>query len=217
MNSPPVPNSYNSLSDQPVPEPTDQELRDIERAIKLSLQDHDATDVNEEHKSNASQSTPQQKRQSQPTYAWSSHISPLGQSPSLFPRYYHALSTTATAAGELFLFGGNTTNSFWSAGSSDLYMISTHDLSATLLNTSGDVPKPRYGHCAASTNTTLLILGGLVPSKTGLGIKKDRLDDSLYLLDFGTSDLFMSRPTPLAADQNFFYSSIAKVDLCRGQ
>ena len=217
MNSPPIPNSYNSLSDQPVPEPTDQELRDIEFAIKLSLQDDDATDVNEAHKSNASQSTPQQKQQLRPTNLWSEHITLLRQSPSPFPRDSHALSTSATAAGELFLFGGYVSSSVSRIASNDLYMISIWDFSATLLNTSGDVPKPRYGHCAASTNATLMILGGSVPSKTIMGAKRYRLDDSLYLLDFGMSDLFMSRPTPLAADQNLLYSSIAKVDPRRGQ
>ena len=159
--------------------------------------------------------SPQEKQQSQPTYAWSAHIYPLGQSPSPFPRHSHALSTTATAAGELFHFGGRLNGS----GSNDLYMISTRDFSATLLKTSGDVPNSRYGHGAVFTGTTVLILGGLVPQMTGLGrlgLKRDRLDGSLYLLDFGTSDLFMSRPTPLAADQNLFYSSIAKVDPRRG-
>jgi hypothetical protein len=52
----------------------------------------------------------------------------------------HALPATATAAGELFLFGGLAHNSL----RNDLYMISTWDLSATLLQTSGEVPSPRF-------------------------------------------------------------------------
>ena len=201
-----------------MPNPTDQELRDIEHAIKLSLQDRNATDMKKACESMASGSTPQKKQQSQPTYAWSAHISPLlGQSPSPFPRDSHALSTTATAAGELFLFGGNTNSSRSLSASNDLYMISTRDFSATLLNTSGDIPNPRLGHGAAFTGTSLLILGGWVTSKTRMHLKKHGHDDSLYLLDLGTWDLLMSRPTSLAADQNFFYSSIAKVDPRRGQ
>jgi len=56
---------------QPVPEPTlyrtlrervigarDQELRDLEYAIKLSLQDRDTTDVKKAQSSKASQSSP---------------------------------------------------------------------------------------------------------------------------------------------------------------
>jgi len=156
----------------------------------------------------------QQKQQSQPIYPWSAHTPPLGQSPSPFTRHSHALSTTATAAGELFLFGGDVNNS-WS-GSNDLYMISTRDFSTTLLKTSGDVPNPRFGHRAAFTSTTLLIWGGRVTSVTGIRRKKKYgFDDSLYLLNLGTSDLFMSRPTP--ADHNFFHSSIARVDPRRGQ
>jgi len=77
-------------------------------------------------------------------------------------------------------------------------MISTRDFSATLLKTSGDVPSPRYGHCAAFTSTTLLILGGMVTSVTGIRRKKkEGYDDSLYLLNLGTSDIFMSRPLQL--------------------
>ena len=136
--------------------------------------------------------SPQQTQQSQPINPWSAHTPPLGQSSSLFPRFSLSLSTTATAAGELFLFGGCVNNS----GNNDLYMISTQDFSATLLKTTGDVPNPRYGHRAAFTNTTLLIWGGWVTSVTGIRRKKKYgHDDSLYLLNLGTSDLFMSNKT----------------------
>ena len=169
-------------------------------------------------RSQSNSHSPQQKQQSQPTYSWSAHTPPPGQSPSPFLRDYHTLSTTATTAGELFLFGGDVNSS--ESASNDLYMISTRDFSTTFLKTSGDVPNPRYGHGAAFTSTTLLILGGRVTSKTRRHLKKDGHDDSLYLLDFGMSDLLISRltrwATPLAADQTF-YSSIAKVDPCHGQ
>ena len=158
--------------------------------------------------------SPQQKQQSQPINPWSAHTPPLGQSSSPLLRDSHTLSTTAIATGELFLFGGFVPSS--RSGSNDLYMISTRDFSTTLLKTSGDVPNPRYGHCAAFTNTTLLILGGWVTSVTGIRRKKKYgHDDSLYLLNLGTSHLFMSRPTP--ANHNFFHSSIARVDPRHGQ
>src|SRR5712691_7937826 len=48
--------------------------------------------------------SPQGKQRSQPVYPWSAHAPPLGQSPSPFLRHAHALSPSATAAGELFLF-----------------------------------------------------------------------------------------------------------------
>jgi hypothetical protein len=117
--------------------------------------------------------SPQQTQQSQPLYPWSAHTPPLGQWPSPFPRRRHAISTTATAAGELFLFGGISNDCI----RSDLYVISTHDFSTTLLQTSGDFPGPRCGHCAVLTSTSLLIWGG---------IQNQSDDDSVYLLNIGT-------------------------------
>src|SRR6266404_7580231 len=144
---------------------------------------------------------------SQPVYPWSAHALTLGNSPSPFPRHDHALSTTATAAGELFLFGG------YAHGSdrNDLYMFSTRDFSTTLLQTSGETPGPRVGHGVALTSTLLLVWGGWTDSMN----VQNFYDDSLCLLNLGMSDLLMSRPAP--ADQSFLPSSIAKVDPRRGQ
>ena len=124
-----------------------------------------------------------QTLQSQPLYPWSAHTPQFGRCPSPFPRFSHTLSTTATATGELFLFGGfaHDPNSSLRRNS-DLYVISTRDFSTTLLQTSGDVPEPRYGHCAVLTSTSLLIWGGFTDSH--------RNDNSFYLLDLGKSDLF---------------------------
>jgi Kelch motif len=124
--------------------------------------------------------SPQEKQQSQPVGPWSAHIPPSGQWPSPFPRHSHAISTTATAAGELFLFGGFSDGHY----RGDLYVISTRDLSTTLLKTSGDVPSPRYAHCAVLTSTILLIWGGASYQNV------QNSDDSFYLLNLGTSDLF---------------------------
>jgi hypothetical protein len=132
--------------------------------------------------------SPQKTQGSQPlyrmvrVYPWSAHTPPYGQSPSPFPRRLHALSTTATAAGELFLFGGKTHDRI----RNDLYIISTRDFSTTLLQTSGDVPNPRYAHRAVLTSTILLIWGGM----TNQNAQYQSDDDSFYLLNLGTSDLF---------------------------
>src|SRR5258707_6228436 len=77
-------------------------------------------------------------------FPWSAHAPILGRSPSPFPRGAHALSTSATATSQLFLFGGYSLRT--KSPSNDLYVISTRDLSTTLLATSGDVPCPRFGH-----------------------------------------------------------------------
>jgi hypothetical protein len=133
--------------------------------------------------------SPQEKQQLQPVSPWSAHASPSRQSPSPFLRHTHSLSTSATAVGELFLFGGYMGTASFKSPSNDLYVFSTRDFSTTLLQTSGDVPGPRYGHCAVLTSTTLLIWGGA----TNHGNRNAPLesnDDSLYLLNLGTTDLF---------------------------
>lgn len=125
----------------------------------------------------ASQSTEQPR----PVCTWSTHSPQSGSSPLPFPRDRHRLTATATAAGELFLFGG------WARGcaSSDLYVFSTLDFSATLLQTSGEIPTPRFAHSAALIATTLLICGG----KTMPGDQNVLNHDLLYLLNFGMLDL----------------------------
>jgi hypothetical protein len=128
--------------------------------------------------------SPQDKQQSQTIYQcqWSAHTPPSGPSPSPFYRNAHTLSTSVTSAGDLFLFGGLVHRS--QSPSNDLYVISTRDFSTTPLKTSGDVPDPRYGHGAVLTSTFLLIWGGVTNFREMAG------DDSLYLLNLGTSDLF---------------------------
>ena|SRR6266404_2426285 len=79
---------------------------------------------------------------SQPVNPWSAHTPPLGQSPSPFPRYSHALSTTGTPAGELFLFGGYSHDHI----RNDLYVFSTRDFSTTLLPTTVVERLGRRGH-----------------------------------------------------------------------
>jgi Galactose oxidase, central domain len=131
--------------------------------------------------------SPQEKQQSQPVCPWSAHAPPFEQSPSPFLRDAHALSTSATAASGLFLFGGYVHIS--ESPSNDLYVISTRDFSTTLVQTSGDVPSPRFAHDAALTGTTLLIWGGWTDFNDQ-NAQEQGHDDSLYLLNLGTSDLF---------------------------
>ena len=128
--------------------------------------------------------SPQQPQQSQPVYPWSAQTPLFGQWPSPFPRYFHALSTTATTANELFLFGGRTPPD--DRIRNDLYVISTRNFSTTLLQTSGDVPSPRYGHRAVATSTFLLVWGGTTDHNDSTSSN----DDSLYLLNLSTSGIF---------------------------
>lgn len=66
----------------------------------------------------------------------------------------------------------------------DLYLISTRDLSATLLQTTGEIPSPRVGHASALVGSVLIVWGGdtKTSSKSKLG---DKQDDGLYLLNLG--------------------------------
>ena len=149
-----------------------------------------------------SQHPPQQQPQ-RPVYPWSArrlnllpptlltkNALPSGPSPSPspFPRYGHALPATATAAGELFLFGGLVHES----ARNDLYVFSTRDLSATLLQTSGEVPSPRVGHAGALVSSVLLVWGGDT-NTGGQDAPNEPQDDSLYLLNLGPSDHLMPK------------------------
>ena len=119
---------------------------------------------------------------------WSAHAPQSGPSPSPLPRNRHTLTATTTAPRELFLFGGRIRD----CTSNDLYVISTRDFSATLLQTSGEVHTPRYAHVAALTSSSLLICGGMGANWL------DVLNyDPLYLLNLGTSDYLMSSLTPV--------------------
>jgi Galactose oxidase, central domain/Kelch motif len=140
-----------------------------------------------------------ENQKSQPVFPWSAHAPASGKSPSPFPRGAYALSTSPTAAGELFLFGGYVPRS--KSSSNDLYVISTRDLSTTLLKTSGDVPSPRHGHRAVLTSTTLLIWGGETGSWKNKQYQSN--DDSFSLLNLGTSDLFKCQD-PLQLIRAFF-------------
>lgn len=143
--------------------------------------------------------TQQQGSQSQqgqrPAYPWSQRrlqlpapvtipkpgvAPPSGASPSPFPRYGHALPVNATTSGELFLFGGLVRETV----RNDLYLVSTRDLSATLLQTTGEIPSPRVGHASALVGSVLIVWGG--DTKTSSKSKPgDKQDDGLYLLNLG--------------------------------
>lgn len=139
-------------------------------------------------------SQPQQPQQ-RPTYPWSVRrlllpppvvvlkpgVAPsTAPSPSPFPRYGHALPATATAAGELFLFGGLVRE----AARNDLYLFSTRDLSATLVQTTGEIPSPRVGHASAIVSSVLIVWGG--DTKTDPAANPaEKQDDGLYLLNLG--------------------------------
>ncbi|KAF8898933.1 hypothetical protein BD779DRAFT_1464981 [Infundibulicybe gibba] len=134
-----------------------------------------------------------QQPQTRPAYPWSARrlvmlppviinkpgvVPPSSPSPSPFPRYGHALPAVATSTGDLYLFGGLVRET----ARNDLYMFSTRDNAATVLETGGEVPSPRVGHASAIVSSVLIVWGG--DTKTDSRPRTaDRQDDGLYLLN----------------------------------
>ncbi|KAF8560199.1 hypothetical protein OG21DRAFT_1429725 [Imleria badia] len=121
-------------------------------------------------------------------------VPPTSPSPPPFPRYGHALPATATANGELYLFGGLVRE----AARNDLYLFSTRDLSATLVQTAGEIPSPRIGHASAIVSSVLIVWGG--DTKTDpMSDPTEKQDDGLYLLNLVSKEwtkVSMYGPSP---------------------
>ena len=103
-------------------------------------------------------------------------IPPTTLSPPPFPRYGHALPANAGANGELYIFGGLVKES----ARNDVYLFSTRDNTASLLQTTGSAPSPRMGHASALVGDALIVWGGDTnPDPTS---PIDKHDNGLYLL-----------------------------------
>nr|GAT47851.1 cell polarity protein [Mycena chlorophos] len=136
---------------------------------------------------------PPPQNQPRSAFPWSSHrlnlpppvvlnkpgvVPSTSPSPSPFPRYGHALPASPTANGDLYIFGGLVRES----ARNDLYLFSSREQSATLLQTAGDGPSPRVGHASALVSNVLIVWGG--DTKTDPKSKpSDKQDDNLYLLN----------------------------------
>jgi hypothetical protein len=99
------------------------------------------------------------------------------------------------------------------AARNDLYLFSTRDLSATLLQTGGEVPSPRVGHASALVSSVLIVWGG--DTKTDPKSKPtDKQDDGLYLLNLGVCliilEVFCSRNWLIDRANSF-----SRMDSCR--
>ena len=103
-------------------------------------------------------------------------IPPSTLSPPPFPRYGHALPANAGANGELYIFGGLVKES----ARNDVYLFSTRDNSASLLQTTGSAPSPRMGHASALVGDALIVWGG--DTNPDLTSPIDKHDNGLYLL-----------------------------------
>ncbi|KAI0046599.1 hypothetical protein FA95DRAFT_1679639 [Auriscalpium vulgare] len=183
-----TPSAPNGLASQGPSQPTQQTPPQQQQTPPSQLQ---------QQQQQASQPQPS-AQPTRPAYPWSArrlHVLPpvyiskpsaastSAPSPSPFPRYGHALPATATSTGELYLFGGLVHES----ARNDLYVFSTRELSATLLQTSGEIPSPRVGHASALVSSVLLVWGG--DTKTDARARpNDKQDESLYLLNLGSRE-----------------------------
>ena len=137
------------------------------------------------------QPPPQQQQRYQPASPWSARrltllppsilnkpgvVPPSTLSPPPFPRYGHALPANAGANGELYIFGGLVKES----ARNDVYLFSTKDNSASLLQTTGSAPSPRMGHASALVGDALIVWGGDTNADPTSPI--DKHDNGLYLL-----------------------------------
>lgn len=147
--------------------------------------------------SNSIQSQQQQQQQQQPprhqqAFPWSARrltllppnvlskpgvAPPSTLSPPPFPRYGHALPANAGSNGELYIFGGLVRES----ARNDVYLFSTRDNSACLLQTTGVIPSPRMGHASALVGDALIVWGG--DTNTDPKSQIDKHDNGLYLLN----------------------------------
>lgn len=102
-------------------------------------------------------------------------VPPTSPSPSPFPRYGHVVPTVSTTpAGDMYIFGGLVRD----AARNDLYIVSSKDISATLVQTGGEVPSPRVGHAAALVSNVMIVWGGDTRQDAS-----QPQDDGLYLLN----------------------------------
>jgi hypothetical protein len=126
---------------------------------------------------------------------------PGALSPSPFPRYGHAANSLASAAGEVYLFGGLVRESV----KNDLYTVYVDKViqppgtappgappgtvalgggvNATLVQTTGEIPPPRVGHATVLVSNVLILWGGDTKVRAD-----DKQDEGLYLLNLSTRE-----------------------------
>lgn len=109
-------------------------------------------------------------------------------SPSPFPRYSHSISSTATDDGDLILFGGLVDG----VSSNDVYAVSIRDGRTRLIETTGDIPDPRFGHACIIIGNMLLIWGGDTRHAKNAH-ERVVLDNSLYCLNLGEYNATLPR------------------------
>lgn len=145
---------------------------------------------------------------------------PGALSPSPFPRYGHAANQVASPTGEVYLFGGLVRESV----KNDLYTVYVDQIlnppstappgappgsvnlgggvSATLVQTTGEIPPPRVGHATVLVSNVLILWGGDTKVRAD-----DKQDEGLYLLNLSESRVPPSSCPPAISSDYFLPSS----------
>ncbi|KDR85383.1 hypothetical protein GALMADRAFT_1324087 [Galerina marginata CBS 339.88] len=200
---------------QPQPQPQQQprsQTRNNSNSPGANIQSSNSLQAQQQQQQPQSQQQQPQQQQPRPppAFPWSARrlnllppniinkpgvAPPTSPSPSPFPRYGHALPATATPNGDLYLFGGLVRES----ARNDVYLFSTRDNTASLFQTTGQVPSPRMGHACALVANVLIVWGGDTNTDTN-SKPSDRQDNGLYLLNLISRDwnqLDVSGPAPV--------------------
>ncbi|KAL8704230.1 MAG: hypothetical protein Q9201_002607 [Fulgogasparrea decipioides] len=122
-------------------------------------------------------------------YPWSSRrLTFTSSQPNPFPRYGAAVNAVASKEGDLYLMGGLVNGS---TVKGDLWMIEAgaQSLPCYPVGTTVEGPGPRVGHASLLVGNAFIVFGG--DTKVD---DRDKLDDTLYLLN--TSTRHWSRSTP---------------------
>lgn len=97
--------------------------------------------------------------------------------PNPFPRYGAAVNANSSKEGEVYLMGGLVNGS---TVKGDLWMIEAggSNLACYPISTTFEGPGPRVGHASLLVGNAFIVFGGDTKME-----ERDRLDDTLYLLN----------------------------------
>lgn len=110
---------------------------------------------------------------------WITSESSFALSSSPFPRHGHSVAVKGMAAAEeVYLFGGVANGEL----RNDVFLLPGSNMSASLVQTAGDVPSPRYGHTSGMIGSVMVVWYGSNLATTRV---EGELDNGLYLLNLG--------------------------------
>ena len=120
-------------------------------------------------------------------YPWSQRrLTFTSSQPNPFPRYGAAVNANSSKEGEVYLMGGLVNGS---TVKGDLWMIEAGgtNLACYPIGTTFEGPGPRVGHASLLVGNAFIVFGGDTKME-----ERDKLDDTLYLLNTCKVDITLS-------------------------